>query len=101
EEFEHGASAGRNKGYLFAEARLVDCRYRIATAYQGKRTLLRTRLRHRLGNAHGAHGKGRYFEHTHRAVPEDRAGSADDPGKFRQGLRADIQTHPAVRNLSG
>ena len=56
--------------------------------------------RDRVADAVRALGEGRELEAAHRTVPDDRLGFLDGPGEELDGLRTDVETHPAVGNIA-
>src|SRR5208282_261436 len=67
--------------------------YGISAAYDRRGSGI---FRHGLGDLERATGKGRHFENSHGAVPDDGSGGCDFIGKHFDRLRADIERHHVI-----
>src|SRR5690606_31679029 len=86
-ELEEGAAAGRNVGNTFAHRVLLAGGERVAAT--GQREGLA------VGDGIGDHARALAelveLEHTHRAVPQHRAGIGDQPREAIGGVRTDVE----------
>src|SRR5690606_7411997 len=92
EQLEGRSPTGGDVVDLAREAELGDRRGGVAPADDGETPALGDRL----GDGAGAGREARVLEDTHRPVPEDGAGLADDVGELGGGARPDVEAHPSV-----
>ena len=85
-------------GHLGGEAGLLDGGDGVTTANDGDAALA-GELGEGGGNSVGALGEGVELEDTHGAVPDDGLAVSEASLELSDGLRSDIKTHPALRDL--
>src|SRR5690606_21238207 len=90
-------AAGGDIPHFVGNAVLGNGRQRVAAARDGKRG----RAGDGLGHHFGALGKRVELEHAHGPVPYDGAGSLQDAGPLRGGLRADVEDEIVVSDRVG
>src|SRR5215472_6534376 len=96
EKFERGAAAGRNVGNFTGNPRLLNRGDGISAANDGSGSSVGGGS-DGFGNFQRALGEGRHLEDAHGAVPNDSFCRGDFLFVGLDGLRTDVQAHPAVR----
>ena len=81
--------------HLVREASLFDGGDGVATTDDRDAV----QLREGVGDAEGTLGEGVHFEHTHRTVPDDGLALVEFALERLEGVRTDVETHPAFRNV--
>src|SRR4051794_72366 len=95
EQLERRAAAGREVAHLAGEAKAHERGRGIAAADDRRAARARHRLRHRAR----ARCERLYLEGAHRAVPEHGARARYLAAVGLRCLRADVEPHPAVRDV--
>src|SRR5882672_9834489 len=94
QKLQRRAAAGRDVSDAFGDAGLSDRSYRIAAADNYNRAAIRG-LGHRVRDADRSLIERRFFEYSHRAVPDDRFRVTKSIREVRHGLCADIHSRVA------
>src|SRR6267378_623693 len=97
EKLEGSAAAGRDMGDLVGNTGLLDGGNRIAASDDGSSTGARG-SGDRFGDLERTFCERGHFEYAHRAVPHDGFCACNFLAVGFDGLRANIQAHPAVRS---
>ena len=81
-------------GHLVRQASLFDGGDGVATTDDGDTVQVGQSVRDRKGTL----GEGVHFKHAHRTVPDDRLALVQFLLEGGDGVRSDVQTHPAIRD---